>query len=576
MIGSMTRRGAGALLGAWALAPAVRAQDTSATADTLALYMRNMETFGFGGQVLAARGGEIVLHEAYGWADRRARRRMRKRTPMGVASVSKQFTAAAILKLAEAGAVALDQPIGAHLPAAPPDKAALTLHQLLGHTAGLAPGDLADDFEADSKADILARAYAAPLLGPPGERWRYANAGYNLAAAIIEAVSGRAYEDFLVEALFEPAGLPDTGFARHVSLRHAEPARAYRGWLDQGAPADWPRQNFRAWGSGSVFSTAGDLYRWQQALERGAILAPASVAALIAPHARPDPEASFAYAYGAFVDRTEHGLFIERSGDWERGYNAAWHRWPEQDLTLIIVANSVAPSNMSMRQAVQAELEQILRGVALEAMPPAAALLSRTQRRLLRGAYAAEGAALRLIDDGAYLWAAAQSQPAVELMLPSLPAERRDAYRTATAKTERLFANVSREAYAEALARPEALDEYWTEWTGFVSAYGAFLGCQTLGSTRQGPSARSLARLRFERGEVILLLLWSQLGAGGLVGTAVFTGAPAPYACVLGATGERNLLGYDTLSGAQFGCVADEGGALTVATPAGEVVLRRR
>lgn len=514
-------------------------------------YMSRMAVFGFGGQLVAARSGQVLLDEAYGWADRRARRRMRRSTPIGIASATKQFTAAAIMKLVEAGAVSLDAPIGTYLTDAPADKAALTLHQLLSHTAGLQPGDLADDFEALSRQDMLARVYTAPLVGPPGEVWRYANAGYNLVAAIIEAASGRPYEDFLVASLFEPAGLSNTGFAMHSSLRN-RPARAYRGWVDQGGPSTWPRQNWRPWGGGTAFSTAADLYRWQQELESGRVLSPASVARLVEPHARSSPEGALNYAYGAFVGR-ENGLLIERNGDWERGYNTAWHRWPELDLTLIVVANSVTPGNVSMRQAVQGELEQMLRGVALEQEPAEGTPLPRVARRRLEGdGVAADGTVVRLIDDGAYLWIAAQSQPAVELLLPGIPPERRDAYRAATLKTGQLLGAISREAYASALAdRADLVEEYWSEWTGLIAEHGPLRAHNVLGSVRAGPAARTVTKLQFERAEMIMQFRWAEFGAGRLVGTGLSQIAPAPFGCVLAGNGE-GLVGYDTMSGSRF------------------------
>jgi CubicO group peptidase (beta-lactamase class C family) len=548
----LTRRSVNAALLAAASATGVSAQTPDVGAN-LDRYMRRMETFGWGGQVLAARSGEVVLDEAYGWADRRGRRRMRATTPIGIASASKQFTAAGIMKLAEAGALSLDAPIGTYLPEAPPDKASLTLHQILSHTAGLAVGDLAEDFEALSREDMLARVYASPLVGAPSEEWRYSNAGYNLAAAIIEAASGRPYEDFLVSALFEPAGLSNTGFAFHPSLRPG-PANAYRGWVDQGGPADWPRKNWRPWGGGTVFSTARDLYRWQQALEGTRVLSAASVARLIEPAARSAPAGPLDYAYGAFITRENDTFLIERSGDWERGYNAAWHRWPDEDLTLIIVSSGVTPSNVSMRQCVQSELEPLLRSQTLEQEPAEGEPLSRAARRRLEGEYAAiDGSRVLVVDDGAYLWIAAQSQPAVELLLPGAPPERRDAYRTATAKTQRLLSAPSRDGYAEALTpeRPDLVDVFWNDWSTLVAQHGELQRYAVLGTIRAGRGGRTVARLTFARADIVMQFLWADFGAGRLVGAGLSDIAPAPFGCVLAQSGE-GMIGYDTLSGSRF------------------------
>ncbi len=396
------------------LAPARANTIESELGRALDQRMQATAAFGFSGQVLAAKNGKVVLDAAYGWANRSDQSPMRSDTPIGIASMTKQFSAAAIMKLKEAGKLTLEEPIGRFLPQAPADKAALTLDQLLSHTSGLAPGDLSGDFELDKKG-VLASVYRSTLL-PAGE-WRYSNAGYNLVAAVIESASGRSYEDYLTDEIFRPAGMLRTGFPKHRSLAPGEASHAYRAWIDQGSPATWPRANYRPWGGGTAFSTAQDIFRWQRMLEGGRILSPGSVALLIASHAKPNQRnPKLGYAYGAFVEETENGFFIERSGDWERGYNAAWHRWPQEDMTLIIVSNSVSPAGLSMRQYVQLSLEELMRGKVPSPQQSPRGTLTLAERRSLAGDYPTADGSVRLRDDGAYLWATAVGQSAVELL----------------------------------------------------------------------------------------------------------------------------------------------------------------
>jgi hypothetical protein len=302
------------------------------------------------------------------------------------------------------------------------------------------------------------------------------------------------------------------------------------------------------------------------------VLSAASVARLVEPAARSAPDGPLDYAYGAFITR-ENTLLIERSGDWERGYNAAWHRWPNEDLTLIIVSSGVTPGNVSMRQCVQSELEPLLRGQTLEQEPAEGETLPRAVRRRLEGAYtASDGSRVLVAHDGAYLWIAAQSQPAVELLLPGAPPERRDACRAATVKTEQLLSAPTREAFAAALTAGHAdlLDEFWSDWSGLIAQHGALQGHLVLGTVRRGPGARTVTRLTFARAELMMQFFWADFGAGRLVGTGLSEIAPAPFGCVL-AESDDGMTGYDTLSGSRFTVSQPSPGALRI----GDTVLER-
>lgn len=573
---NLTRRRLGllALGSATVCAGAARARTDGETAAVVDAFVRRCEIFGFSGQVLAVKAGAIVSHRAYGWANRKRNRRMAMNTPIGIASMSKQYTAAAVMKLAEAGRLSLDEPIGRHLKDAPPDKAALTLHQLLTHTSGMPPGDLSADFELTSRQAVIAKAYAAPLR--TAGVWRYSNAGYNLVAAVIEKASGRAYEAFLHEALFKPAGLTATGFAEDPLMRR-QAARAYNGWVDNGGPADWPRPNLRPWGGGTVFSTAMDTYRWQQALAAGRVLSGASVAALTAPHVRPEPDAPYAYSYGGFVEPGEHGLFIERSGDWEQGYNAAWHTWPQDDLSLIILSNATGGAGQSMRQAVQGDVEKILRGAAPE-MPPVAAPTTAASRRQRQGDYGEGGRVdIRLIDDGAQLWAGAESQKGIEL-LGAYNATVRAGLTKAAERTERLLTGLQRGdqgAYAEVLMeRSDLVSDYWGEWSELTATHGPLRSWRVVGAVKAGRGAQATARLVFERKSMSMGFFWSEGGSGRLQGSSADIPTRPPLAYVVSESG----VGYDPVSGltsrAQF---AADGGAMTMtfSTDAGVVSLRK-
>src|ERR1700741_4381766 len=156
-------------------APVVRGE----TGALMAELMRRAEVFGFSGQVLAARGGGVLLHGAYGFADRGSARRFTLTTPVGIASGSKTFAAAAVMALAEAGRLSLDDTLGDALPGVPAEKPAIPLAQLLAHHGGIG-GGFTSDYGDSTLAGQVARVLAAPLRAAPGERWIYSTEGYNL------------------------------------------------------------------------------------------------------------------------------------------------------------------------------------------------------------------------------------------------------------------------------------------------------------------------------------------------------------------------------------------------------------
>jgi len=158
-------------------------------------YMTRLEGFGFSGTLLVAKDGDIVLSKGYGVADKSRGTPMTAETVISIGSITKQFTAAAILKLEMQGKLNVDDPITKYFPIVPPDKAGITLHHLLTHTAGLDEDYGGTDYEEVSRDEILKRVFSRPLKWEPGKRHLYSNAGYSLLGAIVEIVSGQTTSD---------------------------------------------------------------------------------------------------------------------------------------------------------------------------------------------------------------------------------------------------------------------------------------------------------------------------------------------------------------------------------------------
>ena len=160
------------------------------------------------GSVLVARGPRILLDKGYGVADRRIDLAMPHDAMWDWASVTKQFTAAAVLKLAMQGELDVDDPLARHLDRVPARMRGITLRHLLTHTSGVDQSREVD-FGDMSRAAVVRAFFEYPVGFPPGKVFDYNNHGYFVLAAVIEEASGRSYESYVTENLFRPAGMRD-------------------------------------------------------------------------------------------------------------------------------------------------------------------------------------------------------------------------------------------------------------------------------------------------------------------------------------------------------------------------------
>ena len=260
-----------------ACAPQSEGQDLSSRADSV---VRAAALEGFSGVVRVEQNGKVILEKGYGLADRAARIPFDARTVVQIGSNTKDFTAVAILQLAERGRLTLDDPITRFFPDAPADKRAITVHHLLEHEAGF-PLGLGGDFERRSRDELVTEAMRFKLLFEPGSKRSYSNTGYSLLAAIIEQMSGTSYDEYVRTNILNPIGLTDTGF--HLPrFDDRRLAHGYRSggedagtMLSRGHASDGPWWNLR--GNGGMLSTVGDMSRFYKALfETDSLLKPAS------------------------------------------------------------------------------------------------------------------------------------------------------------------------------------------------------------------------------------------------------------------------------------------------------------
>ncbi|WAL93904.1 serine hydrolase domain-containing protein [Streptomyces sp. Je 1-369] len=293
-------------------------------------YLDGVLPKGPGITVAAARGGALKHCAGRGLADRAAEAPATCDTVYDVMSMTKQFTAAAVLKLEMAGELRVTDRIDRYLGPVPDDKRDITLHQLLTHTAGL-PEGLGDDYEPVSRAEMLTGAMKARLRSAPGKEFHYSNVGYSLLAAIVEKVSGQSYERFLAERLFRPAGMTGTGYVlpawdrAQVAVEYDRHGRAQGRPMDHPWAPDGPFWNLR--GNGGMLSTARDMFRWHRALTGDTVLSSTAKRKLFSPQVRV-PELDGSYGYGWVVVDTDDGRVAWHDGgnDWSLGTVAEYRR----------------------------------------------------------------------------------------------------------------------------------------------------------------------------------------------------------------------------------------------------------
>jgi CubicO group peptidase (beta-lactamase class C family) len=472
-------------------------------------------------------------------------------TPIGVASISKQFTAAAVLALAERGRLSVEDRLSSLLPDVPQDKAGITVHQLLTHTAGVR-GRYTEDFEAPSQQAAISDILTTPLAFEPGSRWRYSAAGYTLLAAIVEGLSGVPYANFLAQALLAPAGMRNT-----ISLVNpgkgpvTDPAHAYMGWDDRGSPAQWP-PNWRNHGAGDLATTAADLYEWERALRGGRVI-PLQQLARMRSVQHPIGDDG-GYGYGYFIHQGSTGeTTIEHGGDAALGYNGSYFLYPDDDALIIILATARSATGDYLRHALGLPLEQLVKGGDVPA-PTALSFLSQADLATLTGTYTGRDAGrMHVVNDGAHAWLVAEGQGAVNLLMAAAPegAER------ANARTDSLLralaAGSPREGYRAALTEEGAsrIAEYVEDWAELVKARGPLWGYRLIGSEEDSQGTLlTRALLRFRSGMATITFFWPERAATRLFGTFVESTVFRPTAALpIARTPDGSLVARDPMRG---------------------------
>ena len=269
-----------------------------------------------GATVIVTRDGAIVFRKAYGLADTTSKQAMDAAMTLRIGSITKQFTAVAILMLAEEGKLALTDEITRFLPDYPTQGKKITIEHLLTHTSGIqsytgkpAYGATMDkDFTVSQMIDSFKND---PMLFAPGERFDYNNSGYFLLGAIIEKVSGKAYAEFLAQRIFTPLGMDHTAFEGKERVKGVRAAGHSK--IDAGFGAARPLSMTQPYAAGSLVSTVDDLARWDKAISAGKLLKAASWKKAFTPYKLASGE-STGYGYGWELGKLQGAAKIAHGG----------------------------------------------------------------------------------------------------------------------------------------------------------------------------------------------------------------------------------------------------------------------
>ncbi len=326
----------------------------------------------FNGNVLVAENGKIIFQKSYGYSNFDTKRMLNDSAVFELASVSKQFTATAILMLKDKGKLNLTDSLRQYFPELP--YSGISIYQMLTHTSGLPDYEEAmnnkwDHSKVAFNKDMIAflAKEKLPVLFAPGTKWTYSNTAYALLASIVEKVSGQSFSAFMAQNIFQPLqmnhtriyntrrSLKDTianyayGFEYNDSLKkHLMP--------DSIADLKFVIYLDGIQGDGVVNSTTADLLKWDRSVKNHTLLSEATQNEMLKEQALIDTVKKTHYGFGVFMEKTDLGYVLAHSGGWP-GYVTYLARNVDKDQTFIVLSNNASPS-----PAIATALQHIMNG----------------------------------------------------------------------------------------------------------------------------------------------------------------------------------------------------------------------
>ncbi len=318
-------------------------------------WRQQVEQSSFSGIVLVAHNGEKMFQQAFGIANRELNTPFGEHTVFDIGSITKQFTAAAIVKLAEEGKLSLQDSLSNFFNNVPSDKKKITLHNILTHSAGF-PHTFGL-YELIAQEDFIKEVMATELLFSPGDKYHYSSVGYSLLAVVIEKVTNVGWELYINQNLLTPAGLQNTGYRnlerspKSLAINYGRDQNAFQRLFSLTAASksvghslqhqyDKPGPRWYTEGAGGFLSTIGDMKKWYLALRSKSLLTEKSWSTIFKPHIATDKAATAHYGYGWVLGANKIGQkSISHNGS--NGYTFADFKYfPDEDVFIFFATNN--------------------------------------------------------------------------------------------------------------------------------------------------------------------------------------------------------------------------------------------
>ena len=337
----------------------VAANDTCKKIDDYLSQLKKEKNFS--GALLIIKDGEKIFSKGYGWADKENKIPFTPSTLASMGSITKAFTAVAIMKLVEQGKLSLNDSLKKFFPQVPTDKANITIHQLLTHSSGFHEFLQNDsgDYEKIETEGFLKRAFDEPLAFKPGEKAVYTNVGMSVLGIIIEQVSGMSYESFLKKNLFEPIGIAGIGYHTPVSKTDTV-AHGYQNGKDWGTIPKHistagiePYWNLKA--NGGLEASLDEMAIWANAFTNNTILKKETIQKMFSPQiVEEGTNGNYSFGYGCNISKSRRNTKIIDNGGSNGIYFARLIRLPEEGLVFYMITNeSSINTNMVLPNVTQ-------------------------------------------------------------------------------------------------------------------------------------------------------------------------------------------------------------------------------
>ena len=322
----------------------VAANDTCKKIDEYLLQLEKDKNFS--GALLIIKDGHKIFSKGYGFADKENKIPFSPSTPASMGSITKAFTATAIMKLVEQGKISVSDPLKKFFPKVPVDKADITIHQMLTHSSGFHEFLQNDggDYEKIETEAFLKRAFSEPLAFKPGEKAVYTNVGMSILGIIIEQVSGMEYEFFLKKYLFEPLGIHSIGY-HTPDVKSDSIAHGYQNGKDWGTipqhittAGNQPYWNLKA--NGGLEVSLNEMAIWANAFTNNTILKKETIEQMFTPQIVEDgTQGNYSFGYGCNISKSRRGTKMIDNGGSNGIFFARLIRLPKEGLVFYMVTN---------------------------------------------------------------------------------------------------------------------------------------------------------------------------------------------------------------------------------------------